>query len=92
MRYLVNIHRFGGNYSAMVPDLPGCVAAGDTVEEVRDLIAEAIALHLLLMRETGEKIPKPRQSFKFVVDESSQEVFCTWVEAEHLESSNARQH
>ena len=52
MRFLVGIYHADGNYSAMVPDLPGCVAAGDTVEEVRKLIAEGITLHLELMRIT----------------------------------------
>jgi predicted RNase H-like HicB family nuclease len=80
MRFLINIYRYGGNFSAMVPDLPGCVAAGDTVEETRDLIAEAIRLHLELMQESGERIPAPRQSMKFAITNSSKEEFCTWVD------------
>jgi len=66
----------------MVQDLPGCVAAGETVEEVRRLITEAITLHLDLMAHSGEKIPKPSQRMEFVIDEASEdEEFCTWVEA-----------
>jgi predicted RNase H-like HicB family nuclease len=56
------------------------VAAADTVEEVRQLMAEAIALHVEAMQELGQKIPKPRQSMKFAIDQSSEEEFCTWVD------------
>jgi len=49
-----------GGYSAYVPDLPGCVAAGETREEVEQLIHEAVELHLEDMVERGEAIPKPR--------------------------------
>jgi len=80
MRFLVTIYRYEGNYSALVPDLPGCVAAADTVEEVRDLMADAIALHLESMQEAGQKTPAPRRSMKFEVDDSSAEELCTWVE------------
>jgi predicted RNase H-like HicB family nuclease len=80
MRFLVRIYRYGGNYSALVPDLPGCVAAADTVEEVRKLVKEAIALHVEAMQEAGQKVPKPRQSMKFAIDQSSEEEFCTWVD------------
>ncbi len=61
MRYWIQIHRQNGDCSAMVPDLPGCVAAGDSVDEVLKLIAEAIAMHLDSMRESREPIPKPTQ-------------------------------
>jgi len=65
----------------MVQDLPGCVAAGETVEEVRRLITEAITLHLDLMAHSGEKIPKPSQRTEFVINQDSDdEEFCTWVE------------
>jgi predicted RNase H-like HicB family nuclease len=57
MRYAIVIERAGSNYSAYVPDLPGCVATGETVEETRKTIAEAVALHLQGMREDGETIP-----------------------------------
>jgi predicted RNase H-like HicB family nuclease len=46
-------------FSAYVPDLPGCVAAGDTLPEVRALIEGAIVMHLKGMRDDGEPIPKP---------------------------------
>lgn len=53
-------HVEGSNYSAYVPDLPGWVTTGDTLDEVRRNIAEAIRLHLRGMREDGEPIPNPR--------------------------------
>ncbi|UIE36479.1 type II toxin-antitoxin system HicB family antitoxin [Leptodesmis sichuanensis] len=45
-RYAVVIEQAEGNYSAYVPDLPGCVAVGDMLEEVKEMIREAIAFHL----------------------------------------------
>lgn len=80
MRFLVRIFRHQGDYSAMVPDLPGCVAVAETVEKVRDLIAEAIVLHLDLRRQSGEAMPKPTQHLDFTIDEDTEEEFCTWVE------------
>ncbi|MBA4181615.1 MAG: hypothetical protein C0506_13575 [Anaerolinea sp.] len=59
MRYAVVIERADGNYSAYVPDLPGCVAVGDTVEKTQEAIREAIRFHLAGMREDGAPIPEP---------------------------------
>lgn len=59
MKYVVVYEQTPNNWSAYVPDLPGCVAAGDTREETEQLIREAIVLHLQLMRESGEAIPQP---------------------------------
>jgi predicted RNase H-like HicB family nuclease len=60
MEYLVVIEKGNdGSFSAYVPDLPGCVSCGDTEDEVRQLIAEAVALHIQAMREQGEPIPPP---------------------------------
>ena len=59
MRYAVVIEWGEHNYSAYVPDLPGCIATGKTVEEVTQLIREAIALHLEGLREDGGPIPEP---------------------------------
>jgi predicted RNase H-like HicB family nuclease len=58
-KYAVIIEKGAANYGAYVPDLPGCVAVGDTVEEVEKLIAEAIEFHLEGMREDGDPIPEP---------------------------------
>ena len=66
MNYLVIIEKDGDGCSAYVPDLPGCVAAGDTEEEVRKLIHEAINLHLEDMRETGQDIPEPTTRADYV--------------------------
>ena len=58
------IHRYfeedENGCSAYVPDLPGCIAAGDTIEEVRTLIAEAIKFHIESLREDGEVVPLPK--------------------------------
>jgi predicted RNase H-like HicB family nuclease len=49
-----------GSFSAFVPDLPGCVACGDTREQVQGLIREAVELHIDLMKQSGEAIPPAR--------------------------------
>ncbi|MGL0787956.1 type II toxin-antitoxin system HicB family antitoxin [Xanthomonas translucens] len=66
MRYAVVIEQAGNNYSAYVPDLPGCVATGETTAEVEGLIREAIELHLAGMREDGEVIPLPSSQVEYV--------------------------
>ena len=60
MKYLAIIVKGGNGYSAYLPDLPGCVAAGDTYEETDGLIRQAVEYHLELMAEHGELIPEPR--------------------------------
>jgi predicted RNase H-like HicB family nuclease len=59
MRYAFVIEKAEGNYSAYVPDLPGCVATGKTVEETEQQIREAVEFHLQGMREDGLPIPEP---------------------------------
>ncbi|KAB8319814.1 HicB family protein [Tolypothrix campylonemoides VB511288] len=59
MRYLVVIEKGETSYGAYVPDLPGCVAVGETIKEVQALIAEAIEFHIERMQEDGLSIPKP---------------------------------
>lgn len=49
-----------GGWSAYSPDLPGCVAAAETKDEVEKLMHEAIPMHLEAIREVGETIPEPR--------------------------------
>jgi predicted RNase H-like HicB family nuclease len=66
MRYAIVIENVGTNYSAYVPDLPGCVATGATVEETERLIREAIELHLEGMREDGTPIPPPSSRVDYV--------------------------
>ncbi|GAP95232.1 type II toxin-antitoxin system HicB family antitoxin [Leptolyngbya sp. NIES-2104] len=59
MRYAVVIEKAPGNYSAYVPDLPGCVATGLTLEEIEQQIREAVEFHLEGMREEELQIPEP---------------------------------
>ncbi len=59
MKYAVVIEKAGSNYSAYVPDLPGCVATGTTLEEAQINIQEAVRFHLDGMREDGLTIPQP---------------------------------
>jgi predicted RNase H-like HicB family nuclease len=66
MRFAVVIERGESSFGAYVPDLPGCVAAGDTEAEVRWLIAEAIEFHLEGMRESGEPIQEPHTTVDYV--------------------------
>ena len=65
-RYAVVIEKTGNGYGAYVPDLPGCIAAGDTPEETEGLIREAIELHLEGMREDGDAIPEPTSIATYV--------------------------
>jgi predicted RNase H-like HicB family nuclease len=58
-KYAVVFERAGENWGAYVPDLPGCVATGSTLEEVRQRVAEAIEFHIEGMRLYGEVIPEP---------------------------------
>lgn len=66
MRYAIVIEQAGDNYSAYVLDLPGCVATGATVEEVEQLIREAIEFHMEGMRQDGEAIPLPSSRVDYV--------------------------
>src|SRR5260370_41840946 len=65
-RYLIIIEKGNQNYGAYSPDLPGCVAVGDTVEEVQKNMQEAIAMHLRGMIEDQEPIPTPQTTAKYV--------------------------
>ena len=60
VKYGIVIEQGERNYSAYVPDLPGCIATGITVEEVKERIRQAIELHLKGMRDDGDAIPEPR--------------------------------
>ena len=59
MKYTVIIEKTDNGYSAYLPDLPGCIAAGDTFEETSQLIREAANYHVEIMAEHGETIPEP---------------------------------
>ena len=66
MRYAMIIEKGERNFSAYVPDLPGCVATGKTVEEVKQRMSEAVELHLRGMREDGLPIPEPTRLADYV--------------------------
>ena len=66
MRYAIVIERAEHNYSAYVPDLPGCVATGATVQEVESQIREAIEFHIAGLREDGVPVPQPASRVDYV--------------------------
>ncbi len=66
MRYAVVIEKAENNYSGYVPDLPGCVATGETVEETESVLREAIGFHLAGLREDGAPIPEPASHVDYV--------------------------
>ncbi|HXU40407.1 MAG TPA: type II toxin-antitoxin system HicB family antitoxin [Blastocatellia bacterium] len=66
MRYAIVIEKAAKNYAAYVPDLPGCVATGKTVEETEQQIREAIEFHIRGMREDGLPIPAPSSQVDYV--------------------------
>ena len=66
MRYAIVIEKADKNYSAYVPDLPGCVATGATVEEAEAQIREAIEFHLEGLRKHGLPIPAPSSRVEYV--------------------------
>jgi predicted RNase H-like HicB family nuclease len=66
LRYMVVIEKGETSYGAYVPDLPGCVAVGETREEALELVKEAVEFHLEGLRERGESIPEPCSSGELV--------------------------
>jgi predicted RNase H-like HicB family nuclease len=66
LRYAVIIEGEPGDYSAYVPDLPGCVTVGDTIDEVMDEMREAIQFHLEGMKEDGLVAPEPTTVVDYV--------------------------
>lgn len=66
MRYAVVIEKAGANYSAYVPDLPGCVATGSSVEEVEQAIRKAIQLHLEGLCSDNLPIPAPSSRVEYI--------------------------
>ena len=66
MRYAIVIEQADANYSAYVPDLPGCVATGATIAETEQAIREAIEFHLEGLRDDGEPIPPPTSRVHYV--------------------------
>ena len=66
MKYAVVIEKAQGNYSAYVPDLPGCIATGATVAEVETEMRDAIAFHIEGMREDGLPVPEPTSQVEYI--------------------------
>ena len=66
MRYAVVIEKGESSFGAYVPDLPGCVAAGETKEEVMRLIQEAIEFHIEGLKEDGSPVPPPSSTIEFI--------------------------
>lgn len=66
MRYLVVVEKGPDNYSAYLPDIPGCVATGKTVEETLRLLSEALELHLAGLKEDGLPIPLPTTTAEYI--------------------------
>lgn len=67
MKFAALFEKTDTGYSAYVPDLPGCIASGDTLEETAQLMREAIGFHLAGMREDGDPIREPRTIVEFVI-------------------------
>jgi predicted RNase H-like HicB family nuclease len=66
LKYAVVFERSEDGYGAFVPDLPGCITVGDTLEETESNIREAISGHVAAMREHGETIPQPTTLAEYV--------------------------
>jgi len=66
MRYAIVIEKAETNYSAYVPDLPGCVATGSSIQEVEAEIREAIAFHIEGLREDGSLVPLPSSQVEYI--------------------------
>ena len=66
MEYLVVVEKGKNSYGAYVPDLPGCIAVGESRRKVRQLIREGIALHIEALRDAGEPVPAPTSTGELV--------------------------
>jgi predicted RNase H-like HicB family nuclease len=66
MRYAVVIEKAENNYAAYVPDLPGCITTGESIEEIERQIREAIEFHIRGLREDGLPVPEPSSKVNYV--------------------------
>jgi predicted RNase H-like HicB family nuclease len=66
MRYAIVIEKAESNYSAYVPDLPGCIATGASIQQVEAEIREAIEFHIDGLREDGSQIPLPSSQVEYI--------------------------
>ena len=62
LKYAVVYERTPNNFSAYVPELPGCISTGRTWDEIREMISEAITFHIEGLAEGGDPVPSPRMS------------------------------
>lgn len=66
MRYAIVVEKAGNNYSAYAPDLPGCIATGNTVEKAEQEICEAVKFHIDGLREDGLPVPAPTNVVEYL--------------------------
>lgn len=66
MRYMVVVEQGAKSFGAYVPDLPGCIAVGESKQEVLQLIQEAIEFHLEGLKDEGASLPQPHSTSEFV--------------------------
>ena len=66
MRYAIVVEKAENNYAAYVPDLPGCVATGQTIDEVEREIRGAIEFHIRGLREDGSPVPEPSSKVNYI--------------------------
>jgi len=66
LKYLIVIEKANHNYSAYLPDVPGCIATGDTIEETKKNITEALAMHIQGLVEDGLSSPEPKAKADYV--------------------------
>jgi predicted RNase H-like HicB family nuclease len=66
MKYMVVVERGPESWGAYVPDLPGCAAAGETKDEVLELIRGAVEMHIEALKADGEAIPAPRSEIEYL--------------------------
>ena len=92
MRYAVIIEEGENSFGAYVPDLPGCIAVGETREEVLKLIEEAIEFHIEGLREDGQPVPEPASSIEYVGGHVTYEILrdASGLWGWHLVSANGR--
>ena len=67
MKYAVVYEKTSTGYSAYAPDVPGCIAAGSTLEETEQLMREALEMHIEAMKEDGETIPEPSSVANYIL-------------------------
>lgn len=84
LNYLVVIEKAKGNYSSYSPDVLGCISAGDTIEETRQNMKDALQAHIQGMVEDGEGIPQPKgfQSYQEAQENSAGEYYLCHIEVE----------